>query len=92
MEPDESSYPEQVGLLGTEAVVAITDSLPHLVEQPDRSQGRRRAGFHGLVSTPYNSCIGTYFLDVSGGYVFSDRPGYLSRARLFVMSRTSKSS
>jgi len=92
MEPDESSYPEQVGLLGAEAEVAVTDSLPHLVEQPGRSQRRRRAGFHGLVNTSYNSRIGNHFLDVSGGYVFSDRPGYLSRARLFVMSRTSKSS
>jgi hypothetical protein len=92
MEPDESSYPEQVGLLSAAAVVAVTDSLAHLFEQPGRSQRRGRAGFHGLVNTPYNSCIGTHFLDVSGGYVFSARPGYLSRARLFVMTRTSKSS
>jgi hypothetical protein len=92
MEADESAHPEQVGLLGTEAVVAITDSLPHLVEQTGRSQRGSRAGFHGSLNTPCDSCIGTQFFDVSAVYVFSDRPGYSSRARLFVMTCTSKSS
>jgi len=35
MEADESAHPKQVGLLGTKTVVAVTDSLPHLVEQAD---------------------------------------------------------
>ena len=57
MEPDESAYPKQVGLLGAEAVVAATDSLPHLVEQPGRSERRVRAGFHRPFNTPYDSRI-----------------------------------
>jgi hypothetical protein len=51
MESDESAHPKQPGLLGTQAVVAVPDSLTHLVEQAGRLQRRTRAGFHGLVDT-----------------------------------------
>jgi len=53
MESDEPPHPKQVGLLRPQAVVAVTDSLPHLVEQAERSQRRTRAWFHGwLIPRP----------------------------------------
>jgi hypothetical protein len=67
------------------------DSLPHLVEQAGRSHRWGVPGFirQLIVRTQLHW---VQFFDLSAVYVFSDRPGYLSRARLFVMTRTSKSS
>lgn len=62
MEADESAHPEQVGLLGTQAVVAVPDPFPHLVEQSGRSQWRARAGFHGWFNTAYEGSIGIEFI------------------------------
>jgi hypothetical protein len=62
MEADESTHPEQVGLLGTQAVVAVADSLAHLIEESDRSQWRTRAGFHGRFNTACKASIGTQFI------------------------------
>jgi hypothetical protein len=56
----------------------------------DRKLGH--AGFHGLVN---RICYSENRLAMrlrSDAYVLLSLPGYLSRARLFVMTRTSKSS
>jgi hypothetical protein len=58
----------------------------------DGLAGRSRAGVHKSVNTADRSGIDGQTFNVSAAYVVSDRPGYLSRARLSVMSRTSKSS
>jgi hypothetical protein len=51
-------------LLRAEAVVAVADSLAHLVEQPGRSQRGTHAWFHRLVSTPFNARGRRQFLGV----------------------------
>ncbi len=54
-----STHPEQVGLLGTQAVVAVANSHAHLIEESDRSQWRTRAGFHGQFNTACQASIST---------------------------------
>jgi len=48
MPTNEKAYPVQVGLLGTEAIVPVTNTLPDLVQQSCGAQNRC-AGFHGIL-------------------------------------------
>jgi hypothetical protein len=49
-------------------------------------------GFAAQLILRTTAAAGFNFFDFLAVYVFSHRLGYSSRARLFVMSRTSKSS
>jgi hypothetical protein len=47
-EDDISANPTDVGLLGAEAVVPGSDRVPDLIQQPGRTEGRRRRTGHAL--------------------------------------------
>jgi len=58
--------------------VAVTDSLPHLVEQAERSQRRTRAWFHGLINTAPQASRVRQFIGVFRCLCAVRGPGYLS--------------
>jgi hypothetical protein len=77
MESDESAHPKHVGLLRAEAVVAVADSLAHLVEQPGRSQRVRVLGFIGWLVPHLTHAAGVNFSAFR--YLCAlEPPGYLS--------------
>ena len=39
MKADEAPHPEEIGLLGAQAVVLVADAFAHLIEQPGRGAG-----------------------------------------------------